>query len=308
MARARWHSPGLVLALAVLISASGLARSTRAQVVDDEDEVENQAVQQNFMIDESNFDIWVFGRPSLSGNVRTRLEALLTLKIAEIDRVARLTDAQKKKLELAAHGDIQRFFDKVAEKRKAFELVRHDRQKFAEIFQQLMPLQQAYNKGLFHADSIFAKTVKKTLDDRQAADFDALNAKRRRFQQQGRLGHLLATLDTNLALDRQQRQRFLKFVVEETRSPRDSTAFDDYIILYQLAQLPEERVKLYFRDPQWPIMRQLLAHSLSYKQRMKSQGILPGESSDEPWIVSVDFESPSSTSIDKKNVESSSGK
>lgn len=299
----------LLLTAALVISAcGGLGRSAWAQVQDDMDENEaDTQVMQEFLLDESNFEMWVFGNITNGQHAFARLESQLTLKIEEIDRVCRLTEAQKQKLKLASLGDIKRFFDQVAEKRKAFELVRRDRQKFGAFYQQLVPLQQTFHKGLFDANSFFAKTIKKTLDERQAADYDALTAKRRQFQQQGRLGHLLATLDTNMALDRRQRQRLLKFIAEETRSPRESTAFDDYFILYQLAQLPEGRVKPYFRDPQWHVMRLLLAHSLSYKQRMIAQGVLPGESSTEPWIVPVDFNAPTSMPPDQESTDRPTG-
>ncbi len=69
------------------------------------------------------------------------------LKINEIDQVARLTEAQKKKLELASRGDIRRFFDQVDERRKAFQEVQNDQQKYAVFYQTLQPLRMLMAQG-----------------------------------------------------------------------------------------------------------------------------------------------------------------
>ncbi|SIO58141.1 hypothetical protein SAMN05444166_5575 [Singulisphaera sp. GP187] len=292
---------GLLLILAMLLSACGAGRSARAQALDDEDEVEGPAMQQDFFIDESTFDSWVFGNSRNATNARARLDSMLELKLAELDRVARLTEAQKKKLELASRGDIKRFFDQVAVKRQTFDLVRRDRQKFGMFYQEIQPLQQALQRGLFGDGSLFAKTVKKSLDDGQAVAFDALNAQRRQFQRQARLGRLLVTLDHSVGLDQDQRQRLTKLIVEETRSPIRPSSYDLYCVLIQLAQLPEDRIKPIFHDSQWLAIHQLLAQSKAYKQIMRREGVLPGESPDEPWAVAIDPEAPKSASDGKKS-------
>ena len=131
-------------------------------------------------------------------------------RVAPEDRGARPVrpahGTPEEELELASRGDIKRFFDKVEVKRKAFQLVRNDQQKFGEFYQQIQPLQQTFNQGLFGDDSLFAKTVKKTLDPGQLAQYDDLSRQRRQLRQQAMLGRVLATLDNSLALEIRQRR------------------------------------------------------------------------------------------------------
>src|SRR6516225_3632447 len=56
------------------------------------------------------FDQWVFQQDRNVAGARRRLESQLTLRIDEVDRASQLTDAQKKKLQLAGKGDMKRFF------------------------------------------------------------------------------------------------------------------------------------------------------------------------------------------------------
>jgi hypothetical protein len=292
---------GLWLVLAWL-AVCGWGPSARAQVPDDEDELEAQLpAQRNFIIDESNFDMWVFGNSRNGATALARLETVLHLKIAELDRAVRLTKLQKQKLELASRGDIKRFFDKVEEKRKAFQLVRNDQQKFGEFYQQLQPLQQTFNQGLFGDDSLFAKTVKKTLDRGQVAQYDDLSRQRRVLRQQAKLGRVLATLDNSLGLDTSQRRRLSKLIVEETHPPRKPSSYDFYVVLYQLALLPEERIRPILHEAQWKVMSPMLIRAKAYKLMLSKQGLLPGEPGDERWVVSADPEAPKSTPNEKKS-------
>ncbi len=67
---------------------------------------------------------------------------------------------------------------------------------------------------------MFSKTVKKTLDDRQVAEYDNQVRSRRLLGQQARIGLVLVTMDNNIGLNISQRRQLLKLIVEETRPPR----------------------------------------------------------------------------------------
>ena len=60
---------------------------------------------------------------------RTRLTSELSIHVNEIDRVCRLTEAQKKKLHLAGRGDIHRFFDRYETAKEQLKLGRENAQK-----------------------------------------------------------------------------------------------------------------------------------------------------------------------------------
>src|SRR5258708_38687105 len=76
---------------------------------------------------------WVFGNASDAEGARKQLRALLQKKIAIVDRMCRLTDAQKEKLELAGVGDNKRLADRVERLGLQFQLVRNDPDKVNEL-------------------------------------------------------------------------------------------------------------------------------------------------------------------------------
>ncbi|WP_406694891.1 hypothetical protein V5E97_27995 [Singulisphaera sp. Ch08] len=291
------------LRLALLLALAGcfvceFGPSARGQVLDDvvEEELDNQMPgrQQQFMIAESNFDQMVFGNARNAATMLTRLKTLVNLKIEEVDQVARLTDAQKHKLELASRGDIKRFYDQVEEKRKAFQLVRNDQQKFSEFYQQLLPLRTVLSQGLFGEKSIFTKTLKKTLDERQVAEYDNLGRQRHLLSQKARMGRILITLDNCVGLDANQRRQLSKLIIEETRPPKASSNLDLYVVLFQLSRLPEDRIRPIFQDAQWRLMRAQLEMARKNEPMLTKQGVLFDGPDAERWIVGVDSDVPKS--------------
>src|SRR5439155_9611662 len=60
---------------------------------------------------DDQFERWVFQEDGNASRARKRLDSLLAMQIENIDRTCRLTDAQKKKLQLAGRGDVKRCFD-----------------------------------------------------------------------------------------------------------------------------------------------------------------------------------------------------
>ena len=78
-------------------------------------------------------------------------------------------------------------------------------------------------------------------------------------------------------------------IVEETPARR-SSSYDFYIVLYQLARLPEERLKPIFHDAQWNVMTSMLVRAKGFQQMLSKQGLLPEDSGNERWVVSAEPE------------------
>jgi hypothetical protein len=269
-----------------LLAAFGLGPPAGAQVLDVDDEPEAQApAQPEFFLSEENFDIWVFGNTRSGPAARTRLETQLKLQVDEVDRVARLSAAQRKTLELAGRGDIKRFFDRVEQKRKEFQLVRNDQQKFSDFYQELRTLQLVFNGGLIGDGSFFAKALKKTLAGEQSAAYGAVVRERESIRQQFRVGQVLATLDNAVGLKADQRQRLLELMTNETRPPKKSGQYDQYVVLLQLARLPEDRLKPIFNDAQWRLFSQHLDRARGLETFLSGQDLLPDEPAREPRAV-----------------------
>jgi len=135
-----------------------------APQVDEEDDA--QPVQRvrvlfvnNMAVSSQNFDEWVFSRNIFGLVKRPHLKAMLTEK-AEAARVNHhLDEAQYHKLLTAGSGDIQRFFDRVEERRVQFEAVRQDFNAGLDLLKSLEPLAAEFRDGPFGAESLFTKTL-----------------------------------------------------------------------------------------------------------------------------------------------------
>jgi hypothetical protein len=137
---------------------------------DQEDEQdENAPAERRFVVAEETFDRWLFGSTGDAESGRAYLETLLQRKLNDVNLVRELTPVQRKKLVLAGRGDIKRLFDRIEEERKEFRLVRTDSDRCGRFLQELQPLRVTIRQGPFEFGSIFAKTLKKMLDDGQLA-------------------------------------------------------------------------------------------------------------------------------------------
>jgi hypothetical protein len=246
---------------------------------DEEDEVvENEAPQRMqavFMLNDDQFDQWVFGGPRNSGAGRVKLDTLLTLQVDDVSRTCGLSETQKKKLLLAGHGDIKRFFDRVDEKRRKFDKVKNDQNKIGEIYQELQPLQMALNSGLFSEGSIFSKTLKKVLAHEQAARYEAMVHEKRLFRYRAKVELIVASLDQTAGFSDDQRRALVELIVRETEVPKRFGQYDYWLVMYQTGKIPESKLKTLFDDKQWGFVSRQLNQMRGMEQFLRNNGMLP---------------------------------
>jgi hypothetical protein len=257
--------------LAILLVAIG--PTARGQ---DLDEPDDPPVVQNAAIDESNFDRWVFG--NVGGNdltARDRLGSLLTLSIDEADRACKLTEPQKKKLRLAGHGDLKRFLERVEEARRVFRQLNHDQNNINQIYQETVPLSATLRTGLFGDDSFFGKTLRTTLDPEQSARYRESLDEKLRFRYRAKVGLAVANLDAAVGFTAEQRRRLIELTLQETKPPvRAAANYENYLILYKISRLPEDKIKPLFDDARWRDLNRQLTQSRNMEQFLKANGYL----------------------------------
>jgi hypothetical protein len=229
---------------------------------------------------DENFDQWVFQNQGNAQNGRKRIEQMLTLRTEEIDRVCGLSEGQKKKLQLAGRGDIKRFFDRVEDARKVFQAVKHDQNKFQEIWQHIQPLQTELSAGLFGESSIFRKTVRKTLSAEQAASYDKIEQERRASLYRAKIELAVAMLDNGLPLHDEQRRKLVELLVADTKPPKRFGQYDYYVVLIQMAKLPEGKVKPLFDAAQWRAVQQQLNNTRGMELWLKQNGVMGDDAED----------------------------
>jgi hypothetical protein len=264
-----------------LLLATVSAGPARAQDEEEEDAPAPavQAARVVFMND-AQFDQWVFGNVS-RGNAsvaRDKVDSLLTLLVDDLERSCALTAVQKKKLLLAGRGDIKRFFDRVEEMRKKFDKVKNDPNAVGMIWQEVQPLQTAFNAGLFSGESIFSKTIKTTLSPEQAAQHEKSERDRLLYHYWARVDLALELLNNSVGFTTEQREQLWKLLAEEARPPQRLGRNDYWAVLYQLGLLPEAKIKPIFDDLQWGLVSRQLAQAKGMGMWLKQNGFVPAES------------------------------
>ncbi len=265
--------------LSVLALGAVVLRATDGFAAPDDEEPapEAAAVNQNFNVNESNFDQWVFQRAGNASAGRQRIRSRLKLQFDELHRVCGLTDAQKQKLALAAEGDTKRFFDQVEEVRQKFLKVRNDQNAFGQIWQEIQPLQTKQAAGLFGDKSFYAKTLRKTLDAEQVEKYQAVLDERRRFRYRASIEVAMATLESSVALRNEQREALVHILIDKTQPPIAFGQYDYYLVMYRLASLPENDLKPLLDERQWKLMQQPFNQARSMKAMLIQNGMIAND-------------------------------
>ena len=267
------HLRGWLLAFAAL--AWMLGSSANAQDDDDDDPPAVQLGQvQNFEMPENQFDSWVFQNLQTVAAARKKLDQMLTLQMDDVDRACQLTEAQRKKLQLAGRGDMVQFFEQVEVVRKKFLLVRKDQQKFNQIWQDISPLQVRFQIGLFGEDSFYQKTLRNMLKGEQFSKFAQVDGDRKRFQYRAKVELVVAMLENALPLRDEQRQKLITLIVDETKPPRSFGQQDYYIVMWNISKIPEKTLKPLFDDTEWKILNRQFVQVRGLEQWLKQSGAL----------------------------------
>lgn len=229
-----------------------------------------------FMVEEANFDQWVFQGSNNAEAGRARIKSQLKMRIDELVRICGLDESQQRKLTLAGQGDIKRFNDQVEVVRKKFLLVKNDQNKFNQIWQEINPLQQKQAAGLFGESSMFAKILKKTLTEEQQSKHRTVENERRRYRYRAAIEVALINQEGTLALRGDQHDALVKLLLEETQPPLVFGQQDGYYINYAMSKLPQAKLKPLFDKRQWAQVQQQMNQGRSLEAHLAQNGVIDG--------------------------------
>jgi hypothetical protein len=264
------HKPTLAICLvAALVRSHGLASADDDVIGAQAAPAAVDAVHQVNV----NIDGWLFPGTQNAEAGRHRLITQSNLQIAEIARHCRLTSEQEEKLKLAASGDLERFFVDVEKVRRKFTAANHDRDAINEMWQEVQPLQARQSRGLTGVDSLFDRTLAKTLTSEQRVDYEKSQLERRKFRYRAAIASALHALEGNVALQHQQRQA-LTNLLSELPPPKNFGQYDQMLVNYRLATLDRQQLKPLFDDRQWQRLEQQFAQAIGYRTHLVEQGYL----------------------------------
>jgi hypothetical protein len=200
-------------------------------------------------------EAWAFGMKR--AEAQARVETRLNLEIEWIERCCRITEEQKKKLQITGRGDLKRFFDRVDEVRRKRRDAGDNQARRDEIDMEMQSLQAQLTEELPFHGSMFAKTLTRTLSDRQMAAYREALRESRRFRLRAEVDLVVEVFDMAAGCSDEQRQRLTKLLLEETRLP--SKADEEFqVVLAQAVRLPEAKLRSIFDDSQWRPLSRLI--------------------------------------------------
>ncbi|MFO0889970.1 MAG: hypothetical protein U0790_12625 [Isosphaeraceae bacterium] len=290
---ARAASPPLVALLVAAIAFVARGPEARAQVMikmearradaaqppDDvvEEEAVNDAVvapRQAFLLSNEQFDMWVFGNSGAPGSGRNKIDTLLELSVDDVARLCRLSNLQRQKLILAGRGDIKRFFEKVEEKRKIFDKLKADQNKIGELYQEVVPLQAMLAAGLFGDGSLYAKTLKRVLEESDESRYQEVLRDKQRFAYRAKVELAVAQVDQSLGLSDRQRRELVELILQESKPPARFGQYAYYLVLYQASRIPREKLRPLFEEKQWAHFVRTLESTRGMEQFLRQQGFI----------------------------------
>lgn len=227
------------------------------------------------VIDESNFEAWIWqGRVNTADEGRRNLERQLAVRLADLARSCDLTEAQRRRLKLAAEVDIERFFAEYRTLRQRFLRDRLQPNGLNNFWEALQPLQMRIAGGLFNRESFFHRFAPKALDAGQLSRFRQSDLDRRSYRSQARQDLVLVAAEEALALSNDQAVQLNAaarevLVVPETIHPQ----FDLYAVLLQLEKIPQERLNQILDADQRRLFSQALAQFAGLKPMLKANGV-----------------------------------
>ncbi len=239
---------------------------------------------------DENLDQQVFNRGGgpvrNAAAARKELDRSLLLIIQEIDRVCKLTEAQKKKLQLTGRGDIKRFFDQYEVVKQKFQRLKprlqgdNWQEAWQELWQDINPLQMNLQSGLFHEDSLLHKSMRHTLTAEQLPRYQAQAEERRRFHHRASIELAVNSFEESMPLRDAQRQELIALLLKELKPPRKSGRYEVYVVNVQMSLLPEDKLKPVFDRAQWKMVRAHLDMFKGNVQWLKQSGQWPEDDDD----------------------------
>jgi hypothetical protein len=234
----------------------------------------DQVGQPTFVLSAAQFDQWVFNSND-SSQTFSQLDSQVKLRVEAIDRASKLSEAQKKKLQLAGARDVKRFRDRYEEMKRKYENTAHPQNDVNKIYQEIQGLQTEWRTGVLGNSSLFAKVVRSVLEPEQSEGSDQAEAARKKFYFTAKIEATIAILENSAPMTSTQRADLEKLLLAATRPPKEFGQYDHYVILLQMAQLPEEKLRAILDKSQVESLKPLFEQAIRLEPTLKQQGVLP---------------------------------
>lgn len=294
-----------VLAFVALSMAVVNSEPSPGYADEDDEEVVVAPAARQFVLTEQQFDQMVFGSQLaaqrvhvvqqanggqvlqvVQGNVaqsfvdfRKRMEAFAATEIDAVDRRVSLIDAQKKKLKLAARGDIEQHISRVNELRPKLTAKPLDQLQYVELMRELQPLRIVQQSGLVGESSLFRKTLRHCLTAEQRVRWQSLERERQRTAVESAIV-TWQRIPNGFMLTEESRRQFVDVIVEYGDLPETRNSYIHYVVLVEAGNL-EDRLKPLVSEEVWEKLQKQITQARQIEASLRKSGQWPERAKDD---------------------------
>ncbi len=210
---------------------------------------------------------------------RKRMEANASVEIETVARHVSLTEAQKKKLKLAARGDVEQFISRAAELRPKLTSKPVDQQQYVALMQELQPLRMTQQFGIIDENSLFRKTLRHTLTGEQRVQWQKLERERRKTAIESAILNW-ERMANGAKIPVSSRKEFVEILVEYGDLPETRHSYINYFVLVEAGKL-EDRLKPILHEDVWEKLQIQIAHAKQIEATLRRSGQWPVHAADD---------------------------
>ena len=229
--------------------------------------VEAREVVQNMVVQSSIADF------------RKRMEANANVEIETVARHVLLTEAQKKKLKLAARGDVEQFITRAAELRPKLTSKPLDQPQYVALMRELQPLRMTQQYGVIGENSLYRKTLRHILTDEQRVRWQALERERQKTVIESAILTWERTAN-GVKIPVASRQKFVEVLVEYGDLPETRHSYINYVVLVEVGKL-EDRLKPILHEDVWEKLRTQITQAKQIEATLRRSGQWPVRAADD---------------------------
>jgi hypothetical protein len=232
------------------------------------------ARSQEFTLSEQQFNSWLTNRNEPPERIN---ESQLVMLINSVDRVCRLTPEQKKKLNLAGQGDVDRFGGELQQLREKLVGKTFDQNEMGNVYQQISPYRERLQAGLLGEGSLFERVLSRTLNAEQLERYEQEESQRRSLRYAAKVRLYVATLEHSIPMTDSQRQFMVHWLLKNSRPPRRFGQGDLYYTMYQASKIPTDELAEVFNEAQMKVLKPAMRQGEGYGSYVQQQGMLSDE-------------------------------
>lgn len=216
----------------------------------------------------------VFQNSQHPDQARILFRSNIASRLDQWDLTVHLTDSQRRKMQLAGTGDIERFMNRLAKGIGEYENLQKDDGDPNTLWQLAQPLRNELESGLFDDESLFHRTFIQNLDGSQRTKWqEELNRKNKK-RSQSIIKLQLALLAREAAMTPTQRSRLEKEFGESLPLVKLDERQSLYYFEYLSSEIPQSTVDEILDKKQAAMFQSVRARGRQRKPHLIREGIL----------------------------------